>query len=56
MMLRESAEEMGFSAHAHDKTLRVSQTIADVAGDNTFNEIHLAEAIGDCNPDRDLWV
>lgn len=55
-MLRHSVEEMGLSARAHDKILRVSRTIADVAGDTEINEMHLAEAIGYRSLDRDLWV
>jgi magnesium chelatase family protein len=55
-MLRHSVEEMGLSARAHDKILRVSRTIADVAGDERLNEEHLAEAIGYRSLDRDLWI
>ncbi|MCC9600758.1 hypothetical protein LOC67_09295 [Stieleria sp. JC731] len=55
-MLRHSVEEMGLSARAHDKILRVCRTIADVAGDESINELHLAEAINYRNLDRDLWV
>lgn len=55
-MLRHSVEEMGLSARAHDKILRVSRTIADVAGDEDIREHHLAEAINYRNLDRDLWV
>ena len=55
-MLRHSVEEMGLSARAHDKILRVARTIADVAGDVDINEMHLAEAIGYRSLDRDLWV
>ena len=55
-ILRNSVEEMGLSARAHDKILRVCRTIADVAGDEDINEIHLAEAINYRNLDRDLWV
>lgn len=55
-MLRESVEEMGLSARAHDKILRVARTIADVAGDESISETHLAEAIGYRSLDRDLWV
>ncbi len=55
-MLRHSVEEMGLSARAHDKILRVARTIADVAGDTEINEMHLAEAIGYRSLDRDLWV
>ncbi len=55
-MLRQSVEEMGLSARAHDKILRVARTIADVGGDESINETHLAEAIGYRSLDRDLWV
>jgi magnesium chelatase family protein len=55
-MLRHSVEEMGLSARAHDKILRVARTIADVAGDDRIDEIHLAEAIGYRSLDRDLWT
>ncbi|MDA8744442.1 YifB family Mg chelatase-like AAA ATPase [Rubripirellula amarantea] len=55
-MLRHSVEEMGLSARAHDKILRVSRTIADIAGDESIDEMHLAEAIGYRNLDRDLWT
>lgn len=55
-MLRHSVEELGLSARAHDKILRVARTIADVAGDPAIDETHLAEAIGYRNLDRDLWT
>ena len=55
-MLRHSVEEMGLSARAHDKILRVARTIADVADESQISEVHLAEAIGYRSLDRDLWV
>ena len=55
-MLRHSVEEMGLSARAHDKILRVARTIADVAKDQDINESHLAEAIGYRSLDRELWI
>jgi magnesium chelatase family protein len=55
-MLRHSVEDMGLSARAHDKILRVARTIADVADDESIGEMHLAEAIGYRSLDRDLWV
>jgi len=55
-MLRHSVEEMGLSARAHDKILRVARTIADVAGATDIDEIHLAEAIGYRSLDHDLWI
>ena len=45
-MLRHSVEELGLSARAHDKILRVARTIADLSGDESIEEMHLAEAIG----------
>ena len=55
-MLRHSVEEMGLSARAHDKILRVARTIADVAEAENIEDMHLAEAIGYRSLDRDLWV
>lgn len=55
-MLRHSVEEMGLSARAHDKILRVARTIADVAGETELTECHLAEAIGYRSLDHDLWL
>jgi magnesium chelatase family protein len=55
-MLRHSVEDMGLSARAHDKILRVARTIADVEGDPSIGEMHLAEAIGYRSVDRELWV
>jgi magnesium chelatase family protein len=55
-MLRHSVEEMGLSARAHDKILRVSRTIADVDRSDEIGEVHLAEAIGYRSLDRDLWT
>tara|TARA_R110002049_G_scaffold2750_10_gene22481 strand:+ start:152516 stop:154057 length:1542 start_codon:yes stop_codon:yes gene_type:complete len=55
-MLRHSVEEMGLSARAHDKILRVARTIADVADASDIGQEHLAEAIGYRSLDRDLWV
>ncbi len=55
-LLRDSCNEMGLSARAHDKILRVARTIADVSGDAQIQELHLAEAIGYRSLDRDLWT
>ena len=56
MMLRNSVEEMGLSARAHDKILRVARTIADIESSPAIEEMHLAEAINYRSLDRDLWV
>ena len=55
-MLRHSVEEMGLSARAHDKILRVTRTIADIDGSQAINEEHLCEAIAYRSLDRDLWT
>ena len=55
-MLRHCVEEMGLSARAHDKILRVARTIADLEGCKTIREHDLAEAIGYRSLDRDLWT
>jgi magnesium chelatase family protein len=55
-MLRHSVEELGLSARAHDKILRVARTIADIDQSDDIIEEHLAEAIGYRNLDRDLWT
>jgi len=37
--------ELGLSARAHDKVLRLARTIADVAGSDDIAADHLNEAI-----------
>jgi len=44
-LLQRAIEELGFSARAHDKMLKVARTIADLAGCETIRPEHLAEAI-----------
>jgi magnesium chelatase family protein len=55
-LLRHSVEELGLSARAHDKVLRVARTIADVEGAASIGEAHLAEAINYRSLDADLWT
>ena len=55
-MLRHCVEELGLSARAHDKILRVARTIADVANCHQIREQDLAEAISYRSLDRDLWI
>jgi magnesium chelatase family protein len=44
-VLRQAVSELGLSARAHDKVLRVARTIADLAGQENIQAVHLAEAI-----------
>jgi len=55
-LLRHSVEELGLSARAHDKVLRVARTIADVDGSEAIEEAHLHEAINYRSLDIDLWT
>lgn len=54
-LLRAAMDEMGLSARAHDKILRVSRTIADLDGSDTIEPQHLSEAINYRTLDRNYW-
>ncbi|MCA9220008.1 MAG: YifB family Mg chelatase-like AAA ATPase [Planctomycetales bacterium] len=55
-MLRTSLNELGLSARAHDKILRVARTIADLDNSETLQDQHLSEAINYRVLDRSLWT
>ncbi len=44
-ILRLAMTELGLSARAYDKVIRVSRTIADLAGSDTIRGEHIAEAV-----------
>ncbi len=54
LVLRQAMTELGLSARAHDKVLRISRTIADLAGIAEITAEHVSEAIHYRRLDRQL--
>ncbi len=54
-LLRGAMEEMGLSARAHDKILRIGRTIADLADSEEIRADHVCEAINFRTLDRNYW-
>ena len=55
-LLRAAVSDLGLSARAHDKVLRVARTIADLDAAETIGCGHLSEAIQYRLLDRKLWT
>jgi hypothetical protein len=54
-LLQSAMENLGLSARAHDRVLRMARTIADLDGAEWIRESHLTEAINYRTLDRKLW-
>jgi magnesium chelatase family protein len=55
-LLKQAMQELGLSARAHDKILRVSRTIADLEAAPSVTATHLAEAVQYRRLDRNLFA
>ena len=54
-LLKMAIDELGFSARAYDKVLKVARTIADLAGEENIGSAHIAETIQYRSLDQSWW-
>lgn len=54
-LLRAAIQQLGLSARAYDRLLKVAQIIADLGGDTDIAPAHVAVAIQYRSLDRKLW-
>ena len=55
-LLKNAMAEYNLSARAYDRILKITRTIADLAGAEAVSSDHISEAIQYRSLDRELWA